>query len=460
MVKCLMNVSSQDVRSRLKSGRLTICVMGIGRIGLPMATVFAKAGARVIAVDIDQGVIDTLNSGKCRFADEPGLASMVEEVVKDGKLHGTMNVSSAVSGADIVILCVPTPVDESKVPDYSAIIKACNDVGSYLKNGTLVIVESTVGPGTVENLIVPILEKASKMKAVTNFNVASCPERADPGRVMTDLYKVPRIVGGLSPNATKVTSELYRAALGVEIVEVSSPKAANAIKLTENIFRDVNIALMNEFAVLYEKLGIDIFEVIKACSTKYNFVPHYPGVGVGGPCLPSNPYYMIVEGVKVGNIPLIVRMAREVNDRMPDHVVTLVTEALNEVNKTVRSSTITIMGVAYKPDVHDIQLTPIERVFDSLKSLGAKIRIFDPMFKGEIVFGERVFEDSYEAIKGTDCIFLGTGHSELKKLDLDKMAKFCSMPAALVDAQNVFNPLNVKKAGFAFRGVGRPTPSI
>ena len=451
----MINLSPNEIGNLLKSGRLTICVIGLGRIGLPMSVVFANAGARVIGVDIDQEVIDKLNSGICRFGDEPSLSSLLQKVVKNGMLSGTTSISSAVSAADALIICVPTPVNESKSPDYSSIVKACEEAGPFLRNGALVIVESTVGPGTIENLIVPILEKASKMKAMIEFDVASCPERADPSRILSNLFKVPRIVGGLSQKATKVASELYRAALGVEIVEVSNPKTANAIKLTENLFRDVNIALINEFAVLYERLCIDIFEVIEACSTKYNFIPHYPGAGVGGPCLPSNTYYLIAEGVKVGNIPFMVRMAREINDRMPDHIVTLVTEALNEVNKTVRESKITIMGVAYKPDVHDIQLTPIERIFRSLKNLGAKIMIFDPMYRGEVVFDECAVDDAYEAVKGADCIVFGTAHSELKKLNLSKMYQLCNVPVALVDAQNVFDPLKVREAGFAYRGVGR-----
>ena len=453
----IMNFPLQEIDNRLKSGRITVCVVGLGRIGLPTAATFAKAGAKVIGVDIDPKVVDMLNSGRCLFSDEPGLADLIAETVGEGKLRGTTNVSSAVSDSDVIIICVPTPVDETKVPDYSSIIKACEDIGASLKRGTLVLFESTVGPGTVESLLSPVLEKASGLGLGVDFEVASCPERADPGRILANLLEVTRVVGGLSQKATKAASHLYKSALGVIVVEVSNSKTANAVKLTENLFRDVNIALANEFAILYEKLGIDTIEVIKACSTKYNFMPHYPGAGVGGPCLPSNPYYLMIEGIKVGNIPFMVRLAREINDRMPDHVVKLVTEALNDVNKTVRESKIAVLGVAYKPDIHDIQLTPIERIFKSLKALGARVSIYDPMYKGEVVFGERVPQDAYEAIEGADCILIGTAHSELKKVELTKIAKFCDMPAALVDTQNLFNPKNVKEAGFAFRGVGRPS---
>ena len=452
----LMNRLPQKIGESLKSSRITLCVIGLGRIGLPMAVAFAKAGARVVGVDINPEVIDAVNAGRCWFEDEPGLNPLVKEVIGTGKLKGTLDVSSAVSDADVVTICVPTPVDENKSPDYRHIVQVCKDIGPSLKKDMLVIIESTVGPGTVEDLIVPILEEASGMTAGQDFDVASCPERSDPGKIVENLYKVPRIVGGLSPKATRITAALYRAAFGVEIVEVSGPKTANAVKLTENLFRDVNIALANEFAILYEKLGIDTIEVIDACSTKYNFIPHYPGAGVGGPCLPSNPYYLITEGIKVGNIPFIVRTAREINDRMPDHVVSLVTEALNEVGKTVKGSKITVMGVAYKPDIRDCQLTPVERVVTCLKELGAKVTIYDPMYRGERVFDERVADDAYGAVEGADCVVFGTAHSELKELDLAKIAELCGKPAALVDTRNIFVPAKVRKTGLAYRGVGRP----
>ena len=189
---------------------------------------------------------------------------------------------------------------------------------------------------------------------------------------------------------------------------MSNPKTANAVKLTENLFRDVNIALANEFALLYEKFDIDTVEVINACATKYNFMPHYPGAGVGGPCLPSNSYYLITEGLRVGNIPYLIRLAREINDRMPDHMVELTSEALNEVGKTIRGSTIAILGLTYKPGVKDIQLTPVEPIITRLLEMGAKVEAYDPMFAGETVLGVAVRNSAEEAVKGADCILVGT----------------------------------------------------
>jgi len=456
----IMSLSKKEIAKAFKKRQVTVCVIGLGRVGLPTAAMFAKAGARVVGADIDKEVVELVNKRKCRFNDEPGMNELVEKIVSNGNLIATTDVASAVKRADVVTICVPTPVDESKVPDYSAILRACRDMAKSLRKGCLVVIESTVGPGTVEDLVVPLLEKETKMKAGTDFGVASCPERADPGKILENIKAVPRIVGGIDAKSADAAAAIYEAVLGVKVVIVSSPKAANAVKLTENLFRDVNIALANEFAILYEKLGIDAIEVIEACATKYNFMPHYPGPGVGGPCLPQNPYYLIVEGVKVGNIPYLVRFAREINDRMPEHVVTLVTEALNDVGKTVRGSKIAILGVAYKPNVHDIQLTPIRKIFEQLRQMGASIKIYDPMFVDEKVFGVKCSKDLTEAVEGKDCIVVGTNHSEFKNLDLTTLARLVRKPAAFVDARHVVDPFEVRKHGFAYRGVGRAFYSI
>lgn len=451
----IMRLSKQEIRDALRNGEVSVSVVGLGRVGLPTAVAFAKAGARVIGVDIDENVVELVKSGGCHFRDESGLEELVKSVVDDGRLRATTDISDAVRETDVVVVCVPTPVDENKVPDYSDVKTACHGISKTLKKGCLVIIESTVGPGTVEDLVVPLLEEGTGMKAGVDFVVASCPERADPGKMLQDLNVVPRIVGGINEKSTTVVAGLYETALGTKVVSVSSPKTANAVKLTENLFRDVNIALANEFAILYEKLGIDAIEVINACATKYNFIPHYPGPGVGGPCLPQNPYYLIVEGVKVGNIPYLIRFAREINDRMPEHVVMLVTEALNDVGKTVRGSKIAILGVAYKPNVHDLQLTPVAKVINRLREMGASVTIYDPMFRSEEVFGFRVAETVAETVKGADCVVIGTAHKEFQNLDLATISRLSKAPAAFVDSRHVVDPAAVKRSGFAFRGVGR-----
>ena len=932
------SLDAKDIPNLLRKGKLRIAVIGLGRIGLPTAAAFAKAGAKVTGVDIKKDVVEKTNAGECWLTDELGLADLVRDAVRSGNLRATTLADDAIAKADFSIICVPTPVFETKTPDYTAVQKASRTLGKSLRKGSVVIVESTVGPGIVENMVGPILEDESGLKVGKDFGLVSCPERSDPGNIMQNMKTLPRIVGGIDPSWTNITVSLYESALGVKAIRVSDPKTANAAKLTENLFRDVNIALANEFALLFEELGVDTIEVINACASKYNFMPHYPGIGVGGPCLvedefvflgtpkglrvarlgelvdeltrdttsvttswgdtefittkgpvlalsfdgrrtqfnrvkwfskrryngkvisvrlttnryltvtpdhpmlvkkggdlvveaardlqpsdeipistnygppihaegtvdlieeirasnirlladtkvkpvgscltdhrgyftagleftntsathrhdffrynymplekwvameawgtspiprdqltlyttrghacripavlsmdekfwrfigyyvsegcivrsegsnwirdrikisfgehekdliddcrsilvswgiepdeevregshslrfssrvfafllrdilncgldsytkkvppqlffsarksiaaflqglfrgdgvfekqrgrrsmmqgyataspelfqgvlvllqafglvpncrkivskkskvpteelriiryqdlltlntdvgglprlaqaltsyyrttkkspaftnygsfgtafvrtvkeedysgfvynmevdnthtfvtsygivthnclPSNSYYLISEAIKAGNIPYLIRMAREINDRMPDHAVELIEEALNEAGKTVKGSKVVMLGVAYKPNIKDVQLTPVERVITRLRDMGARLEIYDPMFKGEEVFGLRTRSSLEAAVRGADCIVIGTAHDEFKHLDLGELAKLVNARAGFVDARNVVSPESVVKAGFAFKGVGR-----
>jgi len=449
------HLTAKVIPSLLRQGRIRIVVIGLGRIGLPTAAVFARAGGMVTGVDIKKDVVNDTNAGRCPLSDEPGLADLVREGARTGNLVATTEASQALSKANFVIICVPTPVYETKTPDYSAVLKSTRTLGKSLRKGCVVIVESTVGPGIVEGMVGPILEEESGLKVVKDFGLVACPERSDPGNIMQNMKSLPRLIGGVGSGWTDATMALYEAALGIKAIRVSDPKTANAAKLTENLFRDVNIALANEFALLFEELGVDTIEVINACASKYNFMPHYPGLGVGGPCLTANSYYLISEGIKAGNIPYLIRMAREINDRMPDHTVELIEEALNEAGKTVGGSKIAMLGVAYKPNIKDIQLTPVERVVTRLKEMGGKVEVYDPMFKGEEVFGIRGKSSLETAVKGADCLVIGTAHDEFKHLDLEELSKLVRIRAALVDGRNLFSPSAVLKAGFAYRGVGR-----
>ena len=352
-----MNIPLEKIDSQLRAGKIKIAVFGLGRIGLPTALKFAEAGAIVWGVDIKESVISSIKN-RSLFNDEPGLSEVLGEILKSNRFFLTIDDQKAMKEVDVCIICVPTPVTTAKIPDYSKIINVCNTSLKLLKRNDLIIVESTIAPKILENLMIPLIEKNTGLRAGVDFGIACCPERADPGKILQNFQKVPRILGGYTKKSSKVAATLYRCISTAELVEVSNASTASAVKLTENIFRDVNIALINELAILYEKLGLDIIEIINAASTKYNFQPHYPGAGVGGPCLPANPYYLIQEGIQVGYVPLLVRMAREINDRMPQHTVDLTLQALNSAGKAVKSAKIVIMGVAYKPDVHDFQLSP------------------------------------------------------------------------------------------------------
>lgn len=450
----LIDATPEELAESLVRGEVTVAVVGLGRIGLPTAVSFADAGANVIGIDIDPRVVSEVSKGRSKFIDEPGLNELLNKAINNGKVEATTEIERAAK-ADVVIVAVPTPVNEEKVPNYSYINSACSDLSKNLRRGSLVVIESTVGPGYVEKAIVPLLESGSGMRAGEGFGVASCPERANPGNILRDMKHVPRIVGGIDAKSSEMAAALYEKVFGVKAVKVSSPKVANAAKLMENIFRDVNIALANEFALLFERLDIDTDEVIKACSTKYNFVPHFPGAGVGGPCLPSNSYYLISEGMRVGNIPYLVRMAREINDRMPGHVVELIAEAMNEVNKTIRGSRIAVLGVSYKPNIRDLQLSPMEKVCAKLREMRAELTLFDPYYRGEVIFGIEAASNLEGAVRGADCILVGTAHREIRDVKMELFAKLSKMPAALVDTSQVIDPREAKKFGLIYRGVGR-----
>jgi nucleotide sugar dehydrogenase len=450
-----LSLLPEDIGPLLRSHELRICIIGLGRIGLPTAAVFAEAGARVTGLDIDESIVKQTNAGQCRLLDEPGLEEVVTRTVKENNLSATTDPEAAIPSSHFIVVCVPTPVDANKSPNYDAVRRVSETVGKFLSKGSIVIVESTVGPGVVEDLVGSTIERESGLKQGVDFGLASCPERSDPGSIMKNMHAVPRIVGCTDGNTADLVAALYKEGLNVPVVKVSNPKTANAVKLTENLFRDVNIALANEFALLYEEFGIDTVEVINACATKYNFMPHYPGAGVGGPCLPSNSYYLIMEGIRVGNIPYLIRLAREINDRMPDHMVELTSEALNEVGKTIRGSKIAVLGIAYKPGVRDIQHSPVDRIIARLVGMGAKVEAYDPMYAGETVMGVAVRESAEQAVTGSDCIVVGTAHDEFKRLSLDQLSKLANTKAALVDGRSVFEPAEARRVGFAFRGVGR-----
>ncbi|MHA1728145.1 MAG: nucleotide sugar dehydrogenase, partial [Promethearchaeota archaeon] len=305
-----------QLQQKIENKSLIISIFGLGRIGLPTAVEFANHGYKVIGVDIDDSLLEDLKNSRT-FIDEPNLPDLLRECNSNDMIRYSSDPVYATKNSDIMIICLPTPINEDMGPEYGTIEDIVHIIGKNLKFNQIIIIESSVSPTTTEQLIAPILEEESNLKLNEDFAVCSCPERADPGRIIVNFDTVTRIIGGSNPKVTRTIKNLYSRITEAEILEVTTPGTANAIKLTENIFRDVNIALINELAVLYEMLGIDMKEVITGCSTKYNFQPHYPGPGVGGPCLPANPYYIFKDAAKVNYIPFLIRVAREVNDRMP-----------------------------------------------------------------------------------------------------------------------------------------------
>lgn len=455
--KSLISANLDDVKNYLKSNQIRVCVIGIGRIGLPTALSFANAGLPTIGVDINTNLVQMINSKEYPLKDEPGFDKIFESVMAKNTFHATTNILEAVPVSNFVILSLPTPMDKNNVPDYSALLSVSKDLNKMLKPGSLIVIESTIEPGFVENELISIIEgKDNRIKAKKDFSIATCPETANPGEILSDFKKLPRLVGAIDEKTASIVSDMYHHVFGVEIIKMPDCKTANAAKLTANVFRDINIAFVNELAILYENLGIDIMKVLEACGKKYNFETHYPGAGVGGPCLPVNSYQILnsARGMENNGMLRIIRAARETNESMPYHVVELLSDALNEIGKSVKGSTIAVLGISYKPNVKDIQLTPAEAIVKRLDQLQAVVKIYDPYFKSTQVFSHNTENDLMDAISNVDAAIIVTAHNEFRGIDPSLFVSKMKTPV-VIDSRGMVDIRSAKKAGLIFRGIGR-----
>ena len=443
----------EDVRESLTKKTLRVCVIGIGRIGLPTALSFAKSGLSTIGVDINENLVQNVNSGKFPLKDEPGYEEIFDDVIKNKKFSATTKIEDAVSNSDLILLSLPTPMDENNIPDYSALRNVGSQLSDILSPNSLVIVESTIEPGFIEDEMVSLISKSGKLQVEENFFIGVCPENANPGEILHDFTNLPRLVGGINSQITKIIKSIYEFVFSVELVEMPNCKTANAVKLTTNVFRDINIAFVSELSLMFEKLGIDTNQVLEAAKKKYNFQVHYPGSGVGGPCLPINSYQLLNTARRTGSNLSIIESGRKINEKMPDHVITLTSDAFKESGKSIQNSDILILGISYKPDVKDIQLTPAEEIIKKLQNLGAKIKIYDPYFSSKNVFGLNVENNIENAITNVDAAIIVTAHSEFKKLELSLFTKMKT--PILVDTRGIIEPHDAKQQKIIFRGLGR-----
>lgn len=454
--KKLTNNDTAKLKQELESGNLTVTVIGIGRIGLPTALSFANAGIPTIGVDIDSDLIAKIQKGIYPLNDEPEFAKIFESVIKRKKFEVTTDIKQAVPKSNIIILSLPTPMDKNYVPDYSALLTVGKNLNKLLKLGSIVIVESTIEPGFIEDEFISLLEgEENNLQASKDFRLAVCPETANPGEIMSDFKKLPRLVGGIDDKTANLVSTIYKHVFGVEILLMPDCKTANAAKLTANVFRDVNIAFVNELAMLFEKIGVDIIKVLEACDKKYNFQIHYPGAGVGGPCLPVNSYQFLNTARRTyDGVLRIIESAREINEHMPYHTIELLEDAFNEAEKSIKNSTVTILGVSYKPDIRDIQLTPAEEIISKLDQLNSKIKIYDPYFKSTTVFSHKTEGNLFDAISDADAVILLTAHKEFYDIDPTLLVSKMKTPI-FIDSRGIIEIRAAKKAGLIFRGIGR-----
>ena len=354
---------------------MKIAVIGLGYVGLPLSLQFARSGVTALGLDIDRNKVDALNQGKSYIRHIPG--ETVAEVVRSGKFSASSDFSR-VKEAEAIIICVPTPLNKHREPDLSYILDTGKTIARDLQKGTLVVLESTTYPGTTEEKLLEVLESGSGLKAGKDFHLAFSPEREDPGSPDRQVALIPKVVGGYTPACLARAMALYSKAVKT-LVPVSSCRVAEATKLLENIFRSVNIALVNELKVVYGAMGIDIWEVIEAAKTKpFGFMPFYPGPGLGGHCIPIDPFYLTWKARQHGQEPRLIESAGEVNIAMPGYVVDRVAEALRSRQKTLKESSILVLGLAYKPNVDDERESPSYTLMNLLKERGAEAAYYDP----------------------------------------------------------------------------------
>ena len=442
-----------DVEKSLKSQTIRVCVVGIGRIGLPSALSFAKSGLTTIGVDINESLVQKINEDNFPLEDEPGYEEIFHDVIKNKTFSATTKIEEGITKSNLILLSLPTPMDENNIPDYSALANVAKQLSQLLQPNSLVIVESTVEPGFIEDVMINLISDNDRLDAEKNFFIGVCPENANPGEILHDFTNLPRLVGGINQDISKVIQLIYSFVFGVELIEMPDCKTANAVKLTTNVFRDVNIAFVSELSLMFEKLGIDTMKVLEAAKKKYNFQIHYPGAGVGGPCLPINSYQLLNTAKRLGSNLSIIESGRKINEKMPEHVISLTLDAFNECNKTIQDSSILILGISYKPDVKDIQLTPAEQVINKLQDLGVKIHIYDPYFKSKKVFGITVAENIENVISTVDASIILTAHDEFKKIEIALFSKMLN--PILIDTRGIIDPLLAKNEKLIFRGLGR-----
>ncbi|QLG50765.1 nucleotide sugar dehydrogenase [Natrinema halophilum] len=424
----------------------TICVVGLGYVGLPLAVGFAQSNYRVIGYDIDETTVKRLQSGTDTTGD------LSDEAIQDDDIAYTADASE-ISEADYVIITVPTPIDDDDRPDLSYIESAATTVGSKMDPGTTVILESTVYPGSTHEVLIPALETASDLTAGEDFFVGYSPERATPADGEHGLENVVKVVSAQSDKVLDDVAALYESIVDAGVHRAPSIEVAEACKVIENIQRDVNIALMNEFSMIFEQLGLDTREVLEAAGTKWNFHDYRPGL-VGGHCIPVDPYFFAHRAKRAGANPDLTLTSREVNESMSNHVAELTIKALNQCNKTLRESRVLVLGLTYKSNVSDIRSSKVADVVDDLREFDIEVTGYDP-YADPAAVRESFGIDVQEALSldGFDAVVLTTSHTAFEHIEIDDIAAAHDDDVALIDVAGSFEPEDAADVEVVYRSL-------
>ena len=412
---------------------ITVGVVGLGYVGLPLAVEKAKAGFKTIGFDVQEEKVKMVNEGHNYIGDV--VNEDLKELVESGMMKATSDFSF-VKDVDFIAICVPTPLDKHQEPDISYVKSSTEAISKHLSRDTMVVLESTTYPGTTEELLLPILEEGSGLKCGEDFYLGFSPERVDPGNLIYKTKNTPKVVGAVGKDATEVISAMYREVLEGEIYEVSSPAIAEMEKILENTYRNINIGLVNELAILCNKMGISLWEVIDAAKTKpYGFQAFYPGPGLGGHCIPLDPYYLTWKAREFGFHTSMIENSMIINDKMPEYTVDRAASVLNEHKKALNGSKVLVLGVAYKNNIDDYRESPALNVIDILKERGAVTDFYDPWipkYKRNGEWHEGISEINADIIKGYDLILVATAHDAYDYEMIRKKA------VAIFDTRNAF----------------------
>jgi nucleotide sugar dehydrogenase len=428
-----------DLRNNLK----TVAVIGLGYVGLPLAVCAREKGYDVVGFDTDEKKIALLKKGKSPIKDK-----LLEKNILKYPFKATSNPKD-IAAADVILICVPTPVDEMYYPDLTPVISASNLVAKNIKKGALIVLESTVNPGVSEEVIKPIFEK-SGLVVGKDIYLAHCPERINPGDPKWNVANIPRVIGSLDKTGLDMAYAFYTSIVDGEIRKMKSIREAEAVKIVENSFRDINIAFVNELARSFDVLGIDVKDVIMGAATKpFAFMPHFPACGVGGHCIPVDPYYLIERAKQSGFDHKFLKIAREINNSMPSYTVELLQDALNAVKLPLNGTSIGVLGLAYKANVDDLRESPAFKIIEHLKKHRAKIETFDPHLKDKSTM------KSLEAIlKKSQALIIATDHKEFKEAITPALLKRHNIKV-IVDGKNCLDKQMFLKSGIIYKGIGR-----
>ncbi len=421
----------------------SVSIVGLGYVGLPLALLADKNGYKVMGVDTDTKKIELLNKQISPFVDEE-----VSKQLKNSKIEATSDISK-VKDSSIIIICVPTPVHENHMPNLEPVKNACKGIAPFVQKGQLIILESTVNPGVSEDVVLPIIEKESGLKCGEDFYLAHCPERINPGDEKWNVENINRVVGAFCEEGLSKAVEFYKTILTGEIKPMNSLKEAEAVKVVENSFRDINIAFVNELAMSFSRLGIDVVNVIEGAATKpFAFMPHFPGCGVGGHCIPVDPYYLIEYAKKSGFDHDFLALARRINSKMPKFTAKQVMHGLNEKKIAINGTKVAVLGLSYKPNIDDCRESPSFEIIKALKGYDADVASFDPF-----VLDRSTVKSLDDALDGAQAVVIATSHDAFKELTPDYFVE--KGIKVVIDGRNCLPKDEFIKAGIVYKGVGR-----